>query len=38
MRENIIHLGGSMDPEAAFLLIRGMKTLGIRVESNVRTP
>jgi methionine-gamma-lyase len=32
VRENVIHLGGSMDPEAAFLLIRGMKTLGIRVQ------
>jgi methionine-gamma-lyase len=31
VRENIIHLGGAMDPEAAFLLIRGMKTLGVRV-------
>jgi methionine-gamma-lyase len=28
----VISLGGSMDPEAAFLLIRGMKTLGLRVE------
>lgn len=28
----VIYLGGSMDPEAAFLLIRGMKTLGARVE------
>ncbi|HUA00976.1 MAG TPA: aminotransferase class I/II-fold pyridoxal phosphate-dependent enzyme [Candidatus Aquilonibacter sp.] len=32
VRENIIQLGGSMDPEAAFLLIRGMKTLQVRVE------
>jgi methionine-gamma-lyase len=32
VRENVIHLGGTMDPEAAFLLIRGMKTLGIRME------
>jgi cystathionine gamma-lyase len=32
VRENVIHLGGSMDPEAAFLLIRGIKTLGIRME------
>ncbi len=30
--EMVIYLGGSMDPEAAFLLIRGMKTLGTRVE------
>src|SRR5262249_35078348 len=28
----IIDLGGSMDPEAAFLLVRGLKTLGLRVE------
>ena len=27
----VISLGGSMDPEAAFLLIRGIKTLGLRV-------
>jgi methionine-gamma-lyase len=32
VRENIIQLGGSMDPEAAFLLIRGMKTLEVRIE------
>jgi len=32
VRENVIHMGGSMDPEAAFLLIRGMKTLGVRVK------
>jgi len=32
VRENVIQLGGSMDPEAAFLLIRGMKTLEVRVE------
>jgi methionine-gamma-lyase len=32
VRHMIIDLGGSMDPEAAFLLIRGMKTLGLRVE------
>jgi cystathionine beta-lyase/cystathionine gamma-synthase len=28
----VITLGGSMDPQAAYLLIRGMKTLGLRVE------
>jgi cystathionine beta-lyase/cystathionine gamma-synthase len=28
----VIYLGGSMDPQAAYLLIRGMKTLGVRVE------
>ncbi len=31
-RDMVIYLGGSMDPEAAFLLIRGMKTLGARME------
>ncbi len=31
IRHMIIYLGGSMDPEAAFLLIRGMKTLEVRV-------
>ena len=36
VRQNIIYLGGSMDPEAAFLLIRGMKTLGIRMEQQCR--
>jgi methionine-gamma-lyase len=37
VRANIIQIGGSMDPEAAFLLIRGMKTLGIRIERQCRT-
>ena len=32
VRHNIINLGGSLDPEAAYLLIRGMKTLGLRME------
>ena len=32
VRANVIQIGGSMDPEAAFLLIRGMKTLQIRIE------
>ena len=31
VRDNVIYLGGSMDPGAAYLLIRGMKTLGVRV-------
>jgi methionine-gamma-lyase len=31
IRDMIIYLGGSMDPEAAYLLIRGMKTLELRV-------
>ena len=36
VRHNIIQIGGSMDPEAAFLLIRGLKTLGIRIERQCR--
>jgi len=32
VRQMIICLGGSMDPGAAYLLIRGIKTLGVRVE------
>ena len=32
VRSMVIQMGGSMDPEAAFLLIRGMKTLGVRIE------
>jgi methionine-gamma-lyase len=36
VRENVIYLGGSMDPEAAFLLIRGMKTLRVRVEQQCK--
>jgi len=36
VRENVIYLGGSMDPEAAFLLIRGMKTLEVRMEKECR--
>jgi cystathionine beta-lyase/cystathionine gamma-synthase len=31
------HLGGSMDPHAAFLLHRGMKTLALRVEYQNRS-
>jgi len=30
-------LGGTLDPFAAFLLLRGMKTLGIRVNQQNRT-
>jgi len=37
VRHNIIYLGGSMDPEAAFLLIRGMKTLEVRVRRQCAT-
>ena len=36
VRHNIIQIGGSMDPEAAFLLIRGMKTLEVRLERQCR--
>jgi methionine-gamma-lyase len=32
IRHMVIYLGGSMDPGAAFLLIRGMKTMGVRLE------
>jgi methionine-gamma-lyase len=31
VRQMIIYLGGSMDPGAAYLLIRGIKTLGVRI-------
>jgi len=31
VREMVIYLGGSMDPEAAFLLDRGIKSLGVRM-------
>ncbi len=31
IRKMVIYLGGCMDPEVAFLLIRGMKTLHLRV-------
>jgi methionine-gamma-lyase len=37
VRKNIINLGGSMDPEAAFLLIRGMKTMKVRIERQCET-
>jgi methionine-gamma-lyase len=37
VREMVIYLGGSMDPEAAFLLIRGMKTLGVRMKTQCAT-
>lgn len=32
VRQMVIYLGGSMDPGAAFLLIRGIKTMGVRVQ------
>ena len=31
IRHMVIYLGGSMDPDAAYLLIRGIRTLGVRV-------
>lgn len=31
VRHMVIYLGGSMDPGVAYLLIRGIKTLGVRV-------
>jgi methionine-gamma-lyase len=37
VRHMVIYLGGSMDPGAAFLLIRGMKTLGLRVHQQSAT-
>src|ERR1700677_1989571 len=37
IRDMIIYLGGSMDPEAASLLIRGMKTLELRVRRQCET-
>jgi len=32
VREMVIYLGGSLDPGAGYLLIRGMKTIGLRME------
>jgi cystathionine beta-lyase/cystathionine gamma-synthase len=37
VRNMVIYLGGSMDPDAAFLLIRGMKTLDVRVRRQEKT-
>jgi methionine-gamma-lyase len=37
VRTMVIYLGGSMDPEGAFLLIRGMKSLGPRVRQQCAT-
>jgi methionine-gamma-lyase len=37
VRDNMIQMGGSMDPEAAFLLLRGIKTLGVRMERQCKT-
>jgi methionine-gamma-lyase len=37
VRDYIIYLGGCMDPTGAYLLIRGIKTLGVRVERQCKT-
>jgi methionine-gamma-lyase len=37
VRRMVIYLGGSMDPGAAFLLIRGIKTMGVRVQQQCAT-
>jgi cystathionine beta-lyase/cystathionine gamma-synthase len=37
VRETMIHLGGSMDPDPAYLLIRGLKTLEVRVQRQCQT-
>jgi methionine-gamma-lyase len=37
VRQMVIYLGGCMDPEVSFLLIRGIKTLCVRVERQCET-
>ncbi len=37
VREMVIFLGGSMDPDPAYLLIRGLKTLEIRVQHQCKS-
>jgi len=37
VREMVIYLGGTMDPDAAFLLMRGLKTLDVRVSRQCET-
>ncbi len=37
VRQMVIFLGGCMDPEVAFLLMRGIKTLGLRIERQCQT-
>jgi cystathionine beta-lyase/cystathionine gamma-synthase len=37
VREMVIRLGGSMDPDAGYLLIRGLKTLELRVHRQSQT-
>jgi cystathionine gamma-synthase len=36
VRKSHAVLGGVVDPHAAYLVLRGMKTLGLRVERQVR--
>jgi cystathionine beta-lyase/cystathionine gamma-synthase len=36
IRQKTVQLGGTIDPEAAFLMIRGLKTLGVRMERQCR--
>ena len=37
VRANVIQMGGSMDPEAAYLMIRGMKTLEVRMQRQCKS-
>ena len=37
VRNMVIYLGGSMDPDAGFLLMRGLKTLEVRVRRQCET-
>jgi cystathionine beta-lyase/cystathionine gamma-synthase len=37
VRKMVSYFGGVMDPEVAFLLMRGMKTLGVRLERQCET-
>src|SRR5229473_2345553 len=37
VRHMVIYLGGSMDPDVAFLLMRGLKTLDVRVRRQCAT-
>ena len=37
IRQMVIYLGGSMDPDAAYLFMRGMKTLDVRVRRQCET-
>lgn len=37
VRKMVIYLGGCMDPEVSFLLVRGIKTLVVRIERQCQT-